>query len=403
MRLVRRLALFLPLIVVGMVLLIPGNDGDSSSPRPPAAVPQEASRAAQPIVDGARLVDARSGETFVPVGVNWTGFEYPCAQGWGYSELDRIAAELGRGAPAEMRAIVSWGSNTLRLPVNQDCWLGTRQAPLSDAWTPRDKQGYRERVIEFVHQANEAGLVVIVDLHSRKRPGQAEFGNLAMPDRESLLFWSSVAAVFRDSPSVLFDAFNEPYSRYDDVSHEWAFELDWVCWRDGGCRPPAVDDRTPLADRASYEAVGMADVVAAIRAAGASQPILLSGLDYANDLSGWVDHSPDDSQIVASFHSYDFKACADSACWERTLGKVARTHPVVVAEIGQSSVDSTYVVDFLAWARGRPIGLLAWAWADHIDDPMSLVRPDRRTPTRSGSTFRSFFGMVGTGDRRHIR
>ncbi|WP_229706943.1 hypothetical protein, partial [Nocardioides deserti] len=81
-------------------------------------------------MDGNRLVDTRSDRTFVPQGVNWSSFEYACAQGWGYSALDSMLGE--DPYTAEATAIARWGANTVRLPLNQDCWLGTRGAPVSD-------------------------------------------------------------------------------------------------------------------------------------------------------------------------------------------------------------------------------------------------------------------------------
>ena len=79
--------------------------------------------APHPVVAGNRLVDSRSDATFVPRGVNWSSFEYACTQGWGMSSIDAI----GRDAyEAEAAAIADWGANTVRVPLNQDCWLGTR-------------------------------------------------------------------------------------------------------------------------------------------------------------------------------------------------------------------------------------------------------------------------------------
>ena len=38
-------------------------------------------------VAGNHLVDARTGLTFVPRGVNWPSFEYACHDGYGYSNV----------------------------------------------------------------------------------------------------------------------------------------------------------------------------------------------------------------------------------------------------------------------------------------------------------------------------
>ena len=100
--------------------------------------------AAHVVVEDNLLVDARSGREFVPRGVNWSSFEYACAQGWGMSTLDTLVAVDARSYEAD--AIARWGANTVRLPLNQDCWLGTRGAPLSDQSEERTAAGYRAEV-----------------------------------------------------------------------------------------------------------------------------------------------------------------------------------------------------------------------------------------------------------------
>src|SRR3954454_770422 len=252
--------------------------------------------APQPVVDGNRLVDQRSDATFVPRGVNWSSFEYACAQGWGMSSLDNVVAR--DPVAAQATAIAKWGANTVRLPLNQDCWLGTRGAPVSDQYVERTVQGYRNEVHDLVSALNQEGIVVILDLHSRKRIGQPEFGNLAMPDSESIAFWTSVAGAYAGNQSVMFDAFNEPYSRYNASGTRSVFDLTWKCWRDGGCQAPVDDDQTASTGRVTYPVQGMAAVVSAIRNAGAEQPVLLGGLDYANDLGHWLEFAPDDDQLV---------------------------------------------------------------------------------------------------------
>lgn len=344
--------------------------------------------AAHVVVEDNLLVDARSGREFVPRGVNWSSFEYACTQGWGMSTLDTLVAV---DAPSyEAAAIARWGANTVRLPLNQDCWLGTRGAPMSDQNEERTAGGYRTEVADFVTALNRAGLVVILDLHSRKRIGEAEFGNLAMPDPESVAFWRSVAERFRDNPSVMFDAFNEPYSRYDDRRQRWVFELTWKCWRDGGCRAPVADDQTTTVGQPTYLVQGMGSIVDTIRDTGAGQPVLLGGLDYANDLSHWLEFRPDDDQLVAAFHSYDFKDCADRECWDDVLGRLAASVPVLTTELGATDPASGYVEDYLDWADERGLGVVFWVWANHPTDPMSLLRDQGGKPTDYGRLARSW-------------
>lgn len=364
-------------IVVPLLLLVVG--GLATWWLLPSGEPQDTPQAAQPVVVDGELVDERTGDAWVPRGINWSSFEYACAQGWGYSSLDAMGVDP---YATQAATIASWGADTVRLPLNQDCWLGTRGAPVSDDFAERTPVGYRTAVGAFVDALNARGLVVVLDLHSRKRIGSPEFGNLAMPDSESLAFWRSVATQYADRPSVLFDAFNEPYSRYD-AADRLAFDLTWSCWRDGGCDAPVEDDRTAIRGRATFEAQGMTDVVEAIRGAGAEQPILLGGLDYANDLSRWAESAPEDDQLVAAFHAYDFKACG-AQCWDEVVGPLAERVPVLTSELGAEDPLDGFVEDYLVWAEARGIGSLLWVWAEFPGDPMALVEDLSGGPTPWG-------------------
>ena len=383
-RLRARLVLVVALVLLATAAAVVWRTGVLEDEAPPTAL----TGAPQPQVDENRLVDARSGRAFVPRGVNWSSFEYACAQGWGLSALDTTA---GAADPhdAQAAAIASWGANTVRLPLNQDCWLGTRGAPVSDQYEERTYADYRDEVARFVNALNRHGLVVVLDLHSRKRAASPEFGNLAMPDGESLLFWRSVATAYQHNPSVMFDAFNEPYSRYDSTD-ELVFDLTWQCWRDGGCDAPVEDDQIATNGATTFPVQGMAALVAEIRDSGADQPILLGGLDYANDLGRWREFAPDDDQLVAAFHSYDFKACADRACWDAVIAPLADSVPVLTSELGADDPLGGYVDDYLAWADDRGIGALFWVWAAHASDAMSLLVDQGGTPTEYGVRARAW-------------
>lgn len=311
-----------------------------------------ATTAPTPVVQGNLLVDSRTGQTFVPRGVNWPSFEYACWQGWGYSRTP---------AATEAATLASWKINTVRIPLNQDCWLGLQGSPAGSA---RTAQGYRDAVTAWVDKLNAAGIVAVLDLHSSAPSGYAAHGQRAMPDSQSVTFWTSVATTFAANPSVMFDLFNEPYSRWNSSTSSWTFNLTWQCWRDGGCSAPVEDDYTASLSGATYTVVGMSQLVQTVRAAGASQPVMLGGLDYSNDLRQWLAYRPNDSQLVASWHNYPGQRCSNLSCWNSEIAPVAAQVPVVTGEFGQTDGGSSFITGFMDWADTKNVGYLPWAWWD---------------------------------------
>src|SRR5206468_2722397 len=66
-------------------------------------------------VSGNRLEDGQ-GKPVRLVGVNRSGTEYACIQGWGIFS--------GPSDAASIQAIHAWRVNAVRVPLNEDCWLG---------------------------------------------------------------------------------------------------------------------------------------------------------------------------------------------------------------------------------------------------------------------------------------
>ena len=338
-------------------------------------------------VDGNRLVRITDGSAFQVRGVNWPSFEYACAYDYAYSTT--------WDAPA-IAAIASWKVNTVRVPLNEDCWLGRDGASSKEGRTPA---GYRAAVQAFVSALHDHGLVAILDLHWAAPDGTLATGQRAMPNARSVDFWSSVAGTFKGDRAVLFDVYNEPYSRYDGDA--LTFDLTWTCWRDGGCAAPLQNDQTAPYDGKTYAAVGMQALVDAVRGAGAPQPILLAGRDYANDLGGWLAHRPADGgpgtaddQLAASLHTYPGQACSTVACWDATVAPVAAQVPVVTTEINQTDCKADHVQRLLEWADARGVGYAVWAWWVRDDDPScgsyAIVADAGGTPRGAvGSLYRS--------------
>ncbi len=301
-------------------------------------------------VEGNRIRDLATARDFIPRGVNWPSFEYACVQGWGYSNSGADAATA--------RAMRDWRINTVRIPLNEDCWLGDDGQP-AGSWTAA---GYRNAVERFVNTLTSSGLAVILDLHWTAPLGTVANGLRPMPDHRSDDFWASVAGRFKSNRSVIFDLFNEPHSRWNNSLGIWAFLQSWTCWTLGGCLAPNQADTDGFLSGLVYPTLGMNSLVSAVRSTGATQPIILSGLDYANDLSEWEERAPDDDQLIAGFHNYPGQRCSDAACWNGEVGTLAAAHPVVAAEFGQRDCGTGHLEDFMNWADTQRIGYLAWAW-----------------------------------------
>jgi endoglucanase len=307
-----------------------------------------------PVVYGNRLADSRSGATFAPHGVNWPSFEYSCSAktGTAYS----YSATGSTQAAAD--AMVSWHIDTVRIPLNQDCWLGANSGHNFGT-----SLGYQRAVKAWVGILRAHGIAVILDLHWNAPAGKIADGQYPMPDAQSLTFWKQVAIAYREDPSIIFDAFNEPYSSWTVAGKTYSYNLSWDCWQNGGCQvPDTPKDVAP--DGGTYTAVGMTAIVAAIRSTGARQPIMLSGLNYSSDLTQWLAHKPADSQLVAGWHLYQVSGCVTVSCWTYSVGATATKVPVVTGEFGESDGGSQYMTRFMTWADSRKMGYLPWAWWD---------------------------------------
>jgi hypothetical protein len=348
-----------------------------------------AATAPTPVVQGNRLVNTQTNATFVPHGVNVPGLEYSCVQGW------RALPKSG-----EFTALASWKVNTVRLPLNESCWLGLDGAPSGSTVAQ-----YKADVKSYVDSAVAAGLAVILDLHWNAPAGYTASGQRAMPDERSGAFWTSVATTYASNKSVMFELFNEPYSRS-------GFSLTWDCWKNGGCLAPVENDATATLSGAKYTVTGMQALVTAVRAAGATQPILLGGLNYSNDLTGWLANKPADpaNQLVAAWHNYPGQGCSTS-CWNSTIATVAASVPIVTTEFGNTAETTSttvgdshnYLVPFMTWADAHGIGYLPWAWWDvgaaeangNGSDIYALYTGSSFTPkSPSGTKFKNYLASL---------
>jgi endoglucanase len=324
-------------------------------------------------VRGNQLIDGPGrGHVVRLLGVDRSGLEYACIQGWGFFQSQH---PMSIDSPTMIAAMKSWDIDAVRVPLNEDCWLGLHGKP-GLVGAP-----YRRIVERYVRALNRAGMYVILDLHwAGAGPGATATGQTPMGDAaHAPAFWRSVARTFRRNHALVFDLFNEPYG------------IGWGCW-EHGCSVPASGSQP------AYRTAGMQQLVDAVRSAGGTQPLMLGGLGYSSDLSGWLAHEPRDPehQLVASEHNYGGLSPCTAGC-KAAIVSTHRRVPIVMGELGETDCGQSYIDSMMAWADARGISYLGWAW-DATDNGWSC--------TGGPSLITNYDGAptgYGIGLRDHLR
>jgi hypothetical protein len=187
----------------------------------------------------------------------------------------------------------------------------------------------------------------------------------------AVAFWTSVASAFKSNGSVIFDLYNEPNI------------TDWSCWVSGA----AASANCAEANGSAYAVAGMANMLQAVRSAGAPNIAILGGLAYAQDLSKWVTsvksvptlppplNGISIDNVAASWHAYDFnsaytqcpsqynqpaysaQSCAPPEQFAMKSGitdVLSAGFPVVIGEMGISAFSTSTASHFSAAQLSSP-------------------------------------------------
>jgi hypothetical protein len=295
-------------------------------------------------VSGNKLLTA-SGATYRLLGVNRASAEFACVQGkgmWDSPSPDQSTVD----------AMKAWNIHAVRVPLNEECWLGQFGTPAGVT--------YQQEVKNYVNLLVANGITPILEMHwssgSYTGPASAcaDFHATCqkpMPGEFALTFWSTLAANFGGNNAVVFDLFNEPFpDAGDNFANPTA---EWTCLRNGG-----------TCAGIGFPVFGMQSLVNAIRQVGATNVIMVPGIRWTNDLRQWLAFKPTDpaGNLMASWHVYNFNACVTTACWDAEIGAVAAQVPVVADEIGQNTCNHDFIDQVMAWADRNGVGYLAWTW-----------------------------------------
>jgi len=259
-----------------------------------------------PHAQGAQLVDA-NGHPFLLRGAQIES-PFNMIKGWesGKKPTDTITS-------ATLNAMGhDWHMNALRLPTSN--WIYAKYTT-----------DYMNQLDQVVHEANAAGLYVVLDLHDNVKSGSPyKSKDSLIPKTEDVTYWKAIAAHYKSNPMVMYDVFNEPV------------EPSWDVWLHGGGK---------TSDGATI--VGYQDLVNAIRSTGAQQLIVVEpgsaggkGNNGTNPITGaeeggWsnfpIDHAISDPNITYSLHVYQNivqSPAIQSAKW----GPILNHYPIYYGE-----------------------------------------------------------------------
>ncbi|MET0416479.1 MAG: cellulase family glycosylhydrolase [Actinoplanes sp.] len=324
----------------------PSSEPTTAPPTtPPTTNPPADGAAPELKVSGNKIVTA-DGRAYRLLGVSRSSGEFACVQGkglWDSGPVDQASVD----------AMKTWNVRTVRIPLNEECWLGVNGSPSGAE--------YQQGVKEYVDLLVANGLNVILDLHwtwgvyatgpDWHCTDEHATCQKPVPDAQyAPRFWTGVANTFKGNDAVVFDLFNEPYP---EIASDWNKTLGWQCLRDGG-----------TCTGIGYKVAGMQDLVDAVRATGATNMLMIGGLEWTNHLQDWLTYKPIDplNNIAASWHAYSFNACANETCWDAQIAPLAQQVPVVLGEFGQDDCGFDYMQRLVTWADAHDMGYLAWTW-----------------------------------------
>ncbi|RKD90338.1 glycoside hydrolase family 5 protein [Mangrovibacterium diazotrophicum] len=262
-------------------------------------------------------------------------------------------------------AIHTWKVNCLRCPVNEDFWFGKGKEQTDGG------ASYRKLLDDFVKEATSQGVYVVIDLHRFKAPKQIHAD-----------FWKEVASIYKNHPGVFFELFNEPH------------DISWEVWKNGGLVTNEKRATDALAENnkkyEDFESVGMQALIDAVRSTGAQNIVIVGGLDWSYDLSGYFDgYALDDRNgngIMLSTHVYPWKSD-----WKNKFMMAIDTYPLFLGELGaepermpfippeRHEMPETWVPDMLGLIQKYELNWTAWCF--HPRSTPRLILDWDYTPT----------------------
>ncbi len=332
-------------------------------------------------VRGNKFVD--TGNNVVQLrGTNNIGTHYACLtdqRGFGY---DPVFAATPYDLASLQIMHDTWKINCVRISINAGCWLNCCVAPFTFG------AFYQQAILSYIDRINAAGMYAIVNLVNTAS------GTGEMADTSATTFWNNIGPMIKNKPLILIEPYNEPHTI-----------LLWNTWLNGGTEGGLL----------SYSSVGMQSLINTIRATGCTQPLLLDGMSYAGDFTGFIANIPSDplNRLGASWHIYSdwphTSATDIGTIYSEAIRSVASIYPVTMTEFGGAAnaaapvtFNQAYYMKLLNFCDGLGIGYLNWAWVvgpgiDILSDVISY------TPSTYGTAYYQHLQRIAAGGNESER
>lgn len=271
-------------------------------------------------------------------------------------------------------------ANIVRIPVSECKWM---------SWSGAYVSGYRAQMINLVNTAVAQGMKVILDLHWACH-GQASFTDSTYdtvaqvgPDEQSIGFWQDAATVFKSSPSVMFELFNEPQMQ-PSATYNGA-DGDTV-WLNGGQLSYGTD---------TWQAPGEQQLYDAVRSTGATNVVIVDGPSWAQDLTPLMNTvRVDGTNVAYALHTYAQEgqnlavrpASLDSLVFPAIDPNGNFRFAGIATEFGSPAQDSataqSYFNDTIGWLSTHGLSWTVWGWYPTSLDAYGFLqaRPATFTP-----------------------
>ena len=281
-------------------------------------------------------------------------------KGLSISDPDKLKKD-GKWSKKHFEVIKSWGANIVRIPVHP---ISVQQRGIEDYLTLLD---------EAVKWSEELDLYLIIDWHS--------IGNLRTEllasdaynttKKETFSFWQTIAAHYKDVPTVAFyELFNEP-TIYDGKYGT----CTWGEWK-----------------------LMMEELIDVVYAYNKSAIPLVAGFNWAYDLTPVKDHPIAREGIGYVVHPYPGKRkIPREPKWEVDFGFVAYKYPVIATELGFMNEgddenllnDKVYGPSIVNYFHQKKISWVVWVF-DPVWVPQ-MIKNWNYEPTEQGAFFKDVF------------